>query len=134
MTRRGLTPATRPSHSPRPTQTLWFGLRHQVSANVHTHELIPEMKHNQVSGLYGAALVSEEHVVLFWTKLQGRRPEGRTRRGDGVAPPTEKTLVIDRLYALDTAPLEPLVLVLLVQQSTLIGGSGPEPGNIPKLL
>ena len=98
------------------------------------HELIPKTVSGQVAGLYGTALVSEKHIVLFWTEMQGRRPEGRTRRGDGVAPPAEKTLVIDKLYALSTAPLEPLMLVQLVQQVTAKEDSGVEPRNIPKLL
>ena len=113
-----------------------MGLRQQVAnpeANV--HEFIPKMLRGAVSGLYGAALLSEKHAVLFWTELHSRiRQGGRVRRASGEAAPDQRMLLIDRVYALDTAPLEPLVLVLLMQQTTAVEVPVVEPRDLPELL
>ena len=92
------------------------------------------LKGKVISGLYAALLVNAQHMVIFFTEMQGRPPPGRSRRGGGATAPAAMTLQMDRLYALATAPLEPLMLVLLVQQSTATSVSGVEPSTIPKLL
>ena len=92
------------------------------------------LKGKVISGLYAALLVNAQHMVIFFTEMQGRPPPGRSRRGGGATAPAAKTLQMDKLYALATAPLEPLMLVLLVQQSTATSVSGVEPSTIPKLL
>ena len=76
-----------------------------------------------------------QQMVLFWSQLQARPQLGRGRlRSDGAAPFAENLLKFDTLYALEQAPLEPLMLVLLLQQSTAKSVSVVEPARIPKLL
>ena len=84
-------------------------------------------------GLYAACLVHSTALILMWSELVARAPVARgsrSRSGRSEAPPSAACphLKIDHVYVVPEAPLEPLVLVLLFQQSAL---GTMEPSHIP---
>ena len=98
-----------------------------------SQQFIPTMVKHQLAGLYGAALVSTDQLIILWSTLRGRPQAARGRRSEGSAP-AGIDLKFDTLYALEAAPLEPLMLVVLLQQSTAKTVSVVEPSAIPELL
>jgi len=91
------------------------------------------MGRSGLQSYYAAALVSTDQLIIFWSKLKGRPQATRGRRSEGTAP-AGIDLKFDTLYALEAAPLEPLMLVVLLQQSTSKSVSVVEPSAVPELL
>ena len=91
--------------------------------------------HGQVAGLYAATMVNKNQMVIFWSRLQKRPQAERGRRSSDAAPPADECgeLELDHLYALREAPLEPLMLLLMLQQSTSSATSVVEPCDLPPL-
>tara|TARA_B100000795_G_scaffold254643_1_gene225695 strand:+ start:1068 stop:1493 length:426 start_codon:yes stop_codon:yes gene_type:complete len=77
-------------------------------------------------------VVNLNAIVIFWSELVARPSVKRgLRSGEAPLAAGCASLGIDKVYAVEGSPLEPLVLVLMGQQSAL---SVAEPGNLPKLL
>ena len=95
--------------------------------------LLPRHVQGRPVGLYAACLVHSTALILMWSELVARAPVARgsrSRSGRSEAPPSAACphLKIDHVYVVPEAPLEPLVLVLLFQQSAL---GTMEPSHIP---
>ena len=78
---------------------------------------MPLVQRGVPMGLYAAAVGNKSTLFFFWSELVARPAKSRASRSSHTPEPPPSNLKWGNVYALAEFPLEPLVLMMFVQQS-----------------